>query len=122
LAFLFFSLSFPQLDGVPVVSEVQTFTSTSFKTIDYRSSGKHEGDCWPVISSFPTHVEDKAVNKMLCVPQLIGLLQFSKIPRHPIKRCRIKAVKWGIHKGKWRTTLVKKNIDILRGKVTIHNC
>ena len=116
---LLFSLSFPQLDGVPVVSQVSAVIATSVNIeFDYWSKGKHESSCWPLLGSFPTYIDGKYNTKDLCVAQLIGLLQFSQVPRHPMKRGQMRPVKWGIRKGKWHTILVKRGIDKLRGKVT----
>jgi hypothetical protein len=69
----------------------------SFSAVDYFSCGKAEYNLWPIVASFPSYDDgtDTAVNKDLCVAQLIGLLQFPKVPRHPVKRCHLQAEKWG---------------------------
>ena len=75
---LMLSLQFLQLDGVPVIRHVQKVTATSFSAVDYFSCGKAEYNLWPIVASFPSYDDgtDTAVNKDLCVAQLIGLLQF----------------------------------------------
>jgi hypothetical protein len=117
---LMLSLQFPQLDDVPVIRHITKVTRNSISAVEYFSCGTAEYNVWPVVASFPSYDgTGTAVNKNLCVAQLIGLLQFPKVPRHPIKLCHLHAVKWGISKGKWRTTLIKKNIAKLRAKVSI---
>ncbi len=51
-----------------------------------------------------SYKDGNVVYKELCVGQLLGLLQFPMIPRHPIKGVLIKSVNWALTSSGWTTT------------------
>ncbi len=113
LEMLLLSLLFTELDGIPVLQKVTEITDADAGIINVSlllTHGNGPYGYWPLIASVPSFTDDhEAVDKDLCIGQLIGLMQFSKIPRHPIKGAGSdgKSVNWALSSGQWTTTLHK---------------
>ncbi len=111
LEMLLLSLLFPELDGIPVLQQVTEITDAAAGIIKVSlllTHGNGPYGYWPLIASVPSFTDDhEAVDKDLCVGQLIGLMQFSRIPRHPIKGVGSdgRSVNWALSSGQWTTTL-----------------
>jgi hypothetical protein len=112
-----FSLQLSELDGVPVAHHVSVVTSPRMTSAPLLTCGV-EYSAWPFLSNVPSFLAGRPTFKNLCVGQIIGLLQFPQVPRHPRKICPERAVAWGIRKGKWRTTLHKKTMNQIRKRVS----
>ncbi len=108
LTMLILSLEFPELDGLPVLQEVERVDVvsdiiTSSCLLTTGGTGKYS--YWSVIPNVPSFKKHMRVTKDLCVGQLIGLLQFRIIRRHPIKGPAkgLKAITWSLAQGTWQT-------------------
>ncbi len=69
------------------------------------------------LQNVPSFHEAKKTLKDLCVAQIIGLLQFRQVPRHPRKKGTKRPLEWGVRKGKWTTT-IKKTMHKILARVT----
>lgn len=110
LEMLLLSLLFPELDGIPVLQQVTKITDADEDikfTVSLLLTHGHPYDYWPMIASVPSFKDHKKVDKDLCVGQLIGLMQFSRVPRHPIKGAGSdgRSANWALSSGHWTTTL-----------------
>jgi len=94
-----FSLLLPELDGIPVAQHVRSVdvASGSVPSVDAAPllTFGDEYSCWPKLANVPSFDGDDKINKDLCVGQIIGLLQFRQVPRHPRKECR--ATDWFVY-------------------------
>ncbi len=107
LKMLILSLEFPELDGLPVLQEVLRIDVVSdiITSSFLLTTGNGKYSYWPVIPNVPSFKRHMRVTKDLCVGQLIGLLQFKIIHRHPIKGPAkgLKAITWSLAQGTWET-------------------
>ena len=107
LTMLILSLEFPELDGLPVLQEVKRVDVVNdiITTSCLLTTGPNNYSYWPVISNVPSFDSHMLVTKDLCVGQLIGLLQFRIIHRHPVKGPAkgLKAITWSLAQGTWQT-------------------
>ena len=93
---LLFQLQYPNAVGVPVVcynvAPGEAKPLLSFIPADYHA--------WPQVM-----LPGQKPVKPICVAQLVGLLQFGVIPRHPQIGQLKKWGNWGYQAGVFRTTL-----------------
>ena len=121
LEMLLLSLLFPELDGIPVLQQVTGLAkdADSMTVSLLLTCGTAPYDFWPLIPSVPSFEDHNEVCKDLCVPQLIGFLQFSIIPRHPMKGAGSdgKSVNWALSSGTWTTTQYNtKQAELMKRK------
>ncbi len=113
LKMLLLSLEFPELDGVPVLQEVEKVdvANDSISSSCLMTTAKAQYTYWPVIPNVQSFDKHTPVTKDLCVGQLIGLLQFQIIPRHPVKGVASghKALNWALTQGTWKTAQYQTN-------------
>ena len=115
LELMMLSLQFPELDGIPILCSVtsaaeevpagEAVSVTVLTVVKLMTIGN--GGCysyWPCIDHVTSYEDGNVVNKELCVGQLLGLLQFPMIPRHPIRYVLIKSVNWALTSSGWTTT------------------
>ncbi len=121
---LIMSLEFPELDGIPVLQEVERVDVVNdiITTSCLLTTGPNNYSYWPVISNVPSFDSHRLVTKDLCVGQLIGLLQFQIIPRHPIKGPAkgLKAINWSLAQGTWQTIQYEQNQKSLKKRQREH--
>ena len=107
LTMLILSLEFPELDGLPVLQEVERVDVVSdiISSSCLLTTGNGKYTYWSVIPNVPSFKNHMRVTKDLCVGQLIGLLQFKIIHRHPVKGPAkgLKAITWSLAQGTWQT-------------------
>jgi len=107
LKMLILSLEFPELDGLPVLQEVLSVDVVSdiINSSCLLTTGNQKYNYWPVVPNVPSFKNHMRVTKELCVGQLIGLLQFKIIHRHPVKGPAkgLKAITWSLAQGTWQT-------------------
>ena len=112
LEMLLLSLEFPELDGLPVVHQVKSM-HTKLSVVSLLTKGKNNITYWPVLPNIPTFNKGVPGIKDMCVGQLLGLLQFRIVPRHPVKGCLEKFANWGFPEVSdeltWKTTLHLKS-------------
>jgi hypothetical protein len=92
-----FALLLSELDGDPVAQHVRDATTETATAAPLRTFC-NETSAWPYLALVPSFRKGKKVVKNLCVGQIIGLLQFRQVPRHPRKQFPERACAWGIHK------------------------
>lgn len=108
-------------DGIPVLQQVTGLAkdADSMTVSLLLTCGTAPYDFWPLIPSVPSFEDHNEVCKDLCVPQLIGFLQFSIIPRHPMKGAGSdgKSVNWALSSGTWTTTQYNtKQAELMKRK------
>jgi hypothetical protein len=120
LEMLLLSLLFPELDGIPVLQQVTELLDAGTMHVSLLLTCGSGYNYWPLIPLVPSFNDHKAEDKDLCVGQLIGLMQFSSIPRHPVKGAGSdgRFVNWSLSSGKWTTTLhnAKQAVSMKRGR------